>query len=143
MTERYVRPTVPGWLAPTLLGPFLTVYGVVTAFAALGIDRGPFGKVLGWALGMALGTVWATVFVLVLALFDVALLAVKVRTLPTGKRGWGTALLSPLAVLAVYTVVPPYAFYRSGPWAVVAAALVPMVVVGLGARVAFGQKPLR
>lgn len=143
MGERYVRPTVAGWLTPTLIAPFLSVYGAVTAIAALGIDRGVFGKVLGWAVGMAVGTVWAFVFCLMLVAVDLALLGVKVRTLPAGKRGWGTALLSPLAVFGVYTFAPPYKFYAYGPWAIVAAILVPMFLVAVGTRVFGGQKPPR
>jgi hypothetical protein len=68
---------------------------------------------------------------------------VRVRTLPAGKRGWGTAFLSPLAVFGIYTAVPPYQYYKMGPWAVVAALVVPMVAVAVASRVAFGQKPLR
>ena len=86
MAERYVRPTVAGWLTPTLIAPWISVYGVVTAVAALGIDRGLFGKVLGWTVGMVVGSVWAFVFCTLLVLVDLALLGVKVRTLPAGKR---------------------------------------------------------
>lgn len=143
MAERYVRPTVAGWLTPTLIAPFISVYGAVTAIAALGIDRGVFGKVLGWAVGMALGTVWAFVFCLMLLVVDLALLGVKVRTLPAGKRGWLTSLLSPLAVFGGYVLAPPYKFYAYGPWAIAAAILVPMLVVAIGTRVFGGQKPLR
>src|SRR5579862_4297865 len=124
--KRYVRPTVGGWLRPTLIAPWISVYGAVTAIAFLGIDKGTFGKVLGWTLGMAIGTVWSFVFCLMLVLVDLSLLAVKVRTLPAGKRGWGAAFLSPLAVFGIYTAAPPYGFYSYGPWAVVAAILVPM-----------------
>ena len=143
MAERYVRPTVAGWLTPTLLAPFISVYGAVTAIAALGIDRGVFGKVLGWVAGMAIGTVWAFVFCLFLVFADLVLLGVKVRTLPAGKRGWLTSLLSPLAVFGIYVFAPPYKFYAYGPWAIAAAILVPMLFVAIGTRVFGGQKPLR
>lgn len=141
--QRYVRPTVGGWLRPTLIGPWISVYGAVTAAATLGIDKGLFGKVVGWALGMAIGTVWTFVFCLMLVLVDVALLAAKVRTLPDGRRGWGAALASPFAVFGVYALAPPYQFYKYGPWAVLAAILAPMLVVAIGARVIAGRKPLR
>lgn len=142
-TQRYARPTVGGWLRPTLIGPWISVYGAVTAAAALGIDRGLFGKVVGWTLGMIIGTAWTFVFCLTLLLVDVALLAVKLRTLPAGKKGWGAALLSPLAVFGVYTLAPPYQFIKYGPWAIAAAVLVPMFVVALAARVFAGRRPLR
>ncbi len=144
MTEkRYLRPTVAGWLTPTLVAPWLSTYGAVTAIAALGIDRGIFGKVLGWTVGMLLGSVWAFAFCVLLVLVDLALLAVKVRTLPAGRRGWGATLLSPLAVFATYAFAPPYKFYPYGVWAIVGAILVPMVAVALTVRVVTGVKPPR
>lgn len=143
MSERYVRPTVGGWLRPTLIAPWLSTYGAVTAVAVLGIDRGLFGKGVAWALGMTIGTVWAFVYCLMLLVVDLALLGVKVRTLPSGKRGWGAALLSPLAVFATYVAVPPYKFYVYGPWAVAGAVLVPMLLVAVATRVFAGAKPLR
>lgn len=143
MSERYVRPTVGGWLRPTLIAPWLSTYGAVTAIAALGIDRGLFGKVLGWALGMTLGTVWAFAFCLMLVVVDLLLLGVKVRTLPAGKRGWAAAFFSPLVVFATYVVVPPYKFYVYGPWAVAGAVLAPMLIVAIAARVLSGMKPPR
>jgi hypothetical protein len=141
--QRYVRPTVGGWLTPTLIAPWLSTYGTVTAIAVLGIDKGLFGKVIGWTVGMLLGTAWAFAFVGVLVLVDLALLTVKVRTLPVGRRGWSAALLSPLAVFATYAMIPPHKFYPYGPWGIAAAIFVPMLVVALGARVFAGQKPPR
>lgn len=143
MAERYVRPTVAGWLTPTLIAPWLSVYGAVTAVAALGIDRGLFGKVLGWTVGMLVGSVWAFVFCALLLVVDLALLGVKVRTLPAGKRGWAISFLSPLLVLGTYVAVPPYKFYAAGPWAIAAAVAIPMIVVAIGTRVFAGTKPLR
>lgn len=143
MAERYVRPTVAGWLTPTLIAPWLSVYGAVTAIAALGIDRGLFGKVLGWTVGMLVGSVWAFVFCALLLVVDLALLGVKVRTLPAGKRGWALSFLSPLLVLGTYVAVPPYKFYAAGPWAIAAAVAIPMILVAIGTRVFAGTKPLR
>ena len=141
--SRYVRPTVGGWLRPTLIAPWLSVYGAVTAIAVLGIDKGVFGKVLGWTVGMVLGSVWAVVFCAMLVVVDLAWLAVKVRTRPAGRRGWGSGLLSPLVVFATYAVAPPYKFYPYGPWAIAAAVLVPMLLVAVGARVMGGLRPPR
>lgn len=143
MAERYVRPTVAGWLTPTLIAPWLSVYGAVTAIAVLGIDHGLFGKVLGWTVGMVVGSVWAFVFCALLVVVDLLLLGVKVRTLPAGKRGWATAFLSPIACLGAYVAVPPYKFYAAGPWAIAAAVAVPMIVVAIATRVFGGTKPPR
>lgn len=143
MGERYVRPTVGGWLLPTVVGPWIGVYGAVTAIAALGIDRGIFGKVIGWILGMALGSVWAFAYVLLLLSVDLLLLAMRVRTLPVGRRGWASSALSPLLVLPAYWLAPPYAFYTYGVLGVAIAVIAPMVLVALGVRVVGGQKTLR
>lgn len=143
MAEKYKRPTVGGWLSSTLIAPWISVYGAITAICALGIDRGLLGKGVAWAVLMTLGTVWTFVFCLTLVLVDVSLLAVKVRTLPSGKRGWGTALLSPLVCGAVYSVYPWKALLATGPWGVAGALLAPMVIVAILVRVFAGQKTLR
>ena len=143
MSEKYVRPTVGGWLRPTLIAPWLSTYAAVTAIALLGIDYGPWGKGLAWFAGMAIGSVWAFVYCTMLVVTDLLLLGVKVRTLPAGKRGWGAAFLSPLPVFAAYFVMPPYKFYAYGPWAVAGAVLAPMVVVAIASRVLSGIKPPR
>lgn len=143
MSERYVRPTIAGWLAPTLIAPWVAVYGAVTAFAALGVDWGLFGKVAGWAVGMLVGSVWAFAYCLMLMVVDVLLLAVRIRQLPTGKRGWLSALASPLAVFGVYAAAPPHSFWPYGGWGVAAAVVAPMLLVAVVSRVFSGTKPLR
>lgn len=140
---RYVRPTVAGWLAPTLLAPWISVYGAVTAFVALGLDKSLFGKGVAWVGGMIAASIWAFAYCAILLVTDLVLLGVRVRTLPAGRRGWGTGLLSPLAVLAVYMAVPPYQFYKAGPWVVLAAVVAPMVAVAFVSRAVFGMKPPR
>lgn len=144
MSDKYVRPTVGGWLRPTLIAPWLSTYGAVTAIAFLGIDRGGlWGKGAAWLLGMTIGSVWAFAYCLMLILVDLLLLGVKVRTLPAGKRGWGAAFVSPLACFASYFVIRPYELYPYGPWAIAGAVLAPMVVVAIATRVLTGMKPPR
>ncbi len=143
MSERYVRPTVAGWLTPTLIAPWLSMSAAVTAFAALGVDWGLFGKVAGWAVGMIAGSIWSFVYCLMLIVVDLMLLGVKVRTLPAGARGWGLSFLSPLMVFGVYAVAPPYTFWPYGWWTVAGVTLAPMLVVALLTRIFAGRKPLR
>lgn len=143
MAQKYKRPTVGGWLTPTLIAPWISVYGAVTAVAALGIDRGLLGKAVAWTVMMTVGTVWTFVFCLTLLLVDVSLLAVKVRTLPAGKRGWGAAFLAPLVCGGIYSFLPWRALLASGVWGIAGALLVPMVLVAIGVRVFAGQKPPR
>lgn len=143
MSERYVRPTIAGWLLPTLVAPWLSVYAAVTAYAALGVDWGLFGKVAGWALGMVVATAWTFVYCAVLVAVDLLLLAVRVRTLPTGGKGWLAALASPLVAFASYAVAPPHTFWRNGAWGVALAVALPMLAAAFVFRVVLGRKPLR
>jgi hypothetical protein len=143
MPVRYVRPTFRGWIVPTLVGPLVSVYTTVTFVALLWGDVGTIWRGVGWVAGMVFGTVWAGLYMALLGLVDVALLAVRVRTLPVGRRAWAMALGCPVLIAGVYKLIPPYKFYASGPWGVVLAFLLPMVLVTLVARVAFGTRPPR
>jgi hypothetical protein len=141
MAQRYVRPTVTSWILPTWIAPWLSTYGAVTLFAALGIDWGLIGKIAGWAVGMLLGSVWALAFCLMLTLLDVVLLAAKVRTLPSGGRAWAATLAAPLGVFGIYAVAPPHSFWRYGGWGVTAAVMLPMAFVAAIVRMSAGTKP--
>jgi hypothetical protein len=143
-TQKYVRPTVGGWLRPTLIAPWITTYGAVTAGVLLGFEwGGKAGKIAALTAGLLAGSVWSFVFCTFLVLIDLALLAVKIRTLPAGRRGWMAAFLSPLPALAVYTVLPWKQLALSGPWTVAGAILIPMAIVAIFSRVISGQKPPR
>lgn len=143
MSQRYVRPTFRGWIFPTLIGPFVSVYTTVSLVAAFWGDIGTIWRGVGWVAGMVGGTIWAILYILLLTLVDVSLLMVKLRTLPVGGRAWLMALACPAVIAGIYKLVPPYKFYASGPWGVILAFLLPMVVVTLVTRVAFGRKPPR
>jgi hypothetical protein len=73
----------------------------------------------------------------------VFLLAIRVRTLPAGKKSWLASIVAPWMVFGVYAVAPPHTFWPYGGWGVAAAVLAPMAVVGLLVRLFAGQKPLR
>ena len=143
MAQKYVRPTVGGWLRPTLIAPWITVYSAVTLGVLLGLDWGRAGKVAAWAAGMLAGSVWTFAFCLMLVLVDLSLLAVKVRTLPAGRGGWMAAFLAPLPPMAVYTLLPWKQLSMSGPWTLAAAILIPMAIQAILVRIVSGQKPPR
>ncbi len=136
----YVRPTVGGWLRPLLIAPWLSTYGAVTAYAFLGPEIPYTPRWVAWGVGMLAGSIIAFVYVLALTLIDLALLAIRVRQLPTGKGAWLAAFLSPVAFLASYTVLRPWNYWKGGPWAVVAALAIPPLVTAIATRVAFGVK---
>ena len=139
-TERYVRPTIGGWLPPVLFGPWISVYSAVSLYAALGPEHRFLGRWAMWAMGMLAGSLGAAMYVTVLVIVDLALLALRQRTLPTGGRAWATAMGSPLVVMLSYMVFAPHGFYKFGPWAIAAAMFIPMVVSAFGVRVFAGKK---
>lgn len=143
MPHRYKRPTIRGWILPTVVGPLVSVYTTVSLVALFWGDAGMIWRGVGWAAGMLFGSIWAAVYILLLGFVDVSLLVVKLRTLPVGRRAWLMALGCPAVIAGIYKLVPPYKFYASGPWGVILAFLVPMLIVTLVARIAFGTKPPR
>ena len=139
--ERYVRPSIGGWLLPTTVGTFLSAYAATSLYAAFGPLPDLVPRVAFWVVGMAVATGWALVYVLVQSLVDLALLAVRVRTLSNGKAAWFSAIVAPLFPLATYAVHSPHKWWKMGPWAVVIAVLVPMLVGAVGIRIFAGKKP--
>src|SRR5262245_7592434 len=95
-TAKTERASIGRWLRPTMLGPVLSTYSAVGLYTAFGGHDG----LARWAvlmLGLLLGTLWAGLYTLLLTLIDVALLGLRFRALPHGKRGWGPSTGSPLA----------------------------------------------
>jgi hypothetical protein len=93
-----------------------------------------------WGIGMLAGSIVAFTYMLLLALIDVLLLAIRVRQLPTGKRAWASAFGSPLVFLGSYAVLEPWAYWKGGPWTVLGIVVVPMIVTAIVSRVFFGAK---
>jgi hypothetical protein len=139
-TERYVRPTVAGWLAPLMVGPWVSTYGAVSLYAAFGPDHEYVNRWVKWVVGMGFGTLYAAFFVLALAIVDVLLLSLRQRVLPTGRNAWLMATGTPLAGIASYVFMSPLKFYKYGPWAVAAAIVLPVVLSSFTVRIAAGQK---
>ena len=137
---KYVRPTIKGWVAPLLLAPWASIYAAVSLFAAFGPEFKYVNRWVVWGIGMLAGSIVAFTYMLLLALVDVLLLAVRVRQLPTGKRAWASAFASPLVFLGSYAVLEPWAYWKGGPWTVLGIVVVPMIVCAIGSRVVFGAK---
>jgi hypothetical protein len=139
-SERYERPTIKGWVAPLLLAPWASVYAAVSLFAAFGPEFKYVNRWVVWGIGMLAGTLVSFVYMLLLALIDVLLLAVRVRQLPTGKKAWLSAFASPLAFLGSYAVLRPWTYWKQGPWVVLGVVVVPMIVAAIASRLFFGSK---
>ncbi|HEX4513837.1 MAG TPA: hypothetical protein VGH87_04850 [Polyangiaceae bacterium] len=139
--ERYVRPSIAGWLLPTTIGTFLSAYGATSLYAAFGPLPDLVPRTVFWVVGMAVATAWALVFVLLQSVIDLALLTVRLRALANGKAAWFSALVAPLLPIATYAAYSPHKWWKLGPWAVAIAVLVPMVVSVIATRVVLGKKP--
>ncbi len=139
--ERYVRPSIAGWLLPTTIGTFVAAYGAISLYAALGPLPDLLPRSVFWVVGMAIATGWALVFVLLQSLVDLALLAVRLRTLANGKRAWLSSIVAPLLPILSYAAYSPHKWWKMGPWAVLGAVLIPMVVSAIAVRVVAGKKP--
>ncbi len=133
--EGYVRPSIAGWLLPTTAGTFIASYGAVSLYAAVGPLPDLVPRVAFWIVGMAIATGWSLLFVLLQSLVDLALLAIRVRTLVNGKVAWVSALVAPLVPIATYAAYSPHKWWKLGPWAVAIAVLAPMLVSAIGVRV--------
>lgn len=138
---RYVRPSVTGWLLPTTVGTFLSSYAAVSLYALLAPLPELVPRMVFWIVGMAVATGWSLLFVLLQSCVDLALLAIRVRTLVNGKTAWLHALVAPLFPIATYAVYSPHKWWKLGPWAVALAILIPMVVTAFAVRLAGAKKP--
>lgn len=131
------------WLRPTLLGPFVTLYGLVTV-SHLALGGAIDGAVLlgqetdAWAVAMLIASFVASGIVVSLICADVALLAAKLRRLPTGFGAWLGGLLAPFALMLAWHLVPGQG--ESVLEGVLAFAL-PFPISALALRLVLGQKP--
>src|SRR5271169_6807270 len=105
--ERYVRPSVAGWLLPTTVGTFVASYGAVSLYAALGPLPELVPRTVFWIIGMAVATGWSLFYVLLQSLVDLALLTIRVRTLVNGRTAWLSAIVAPLFPILTYAVYSP------------------------------------
>jgi hypothetical protein len=132
---RYRRPSIPGWITPSFLGPWLSITLIVSAYAFLGPQWSYVPRWGVWGAGMLVGSLMGVVYIAAATVVDVALLAVRLSELPNGKRAWLGALIPPLAFMATYLVIKPWNFWKGGPGAVALALLVPPIAAALLSRI--------
>lgn len=137
----YKRPSIAGWLLPTMIGPFLAMALGVSLYAWVGPLHDLIPRSVFLVVGLLVGSLWALMYSIVTSLVDLALLAVRVRTLPNGKHAWLASFAAPLSALATYAVYSPHKWYKFGPWAIVGAVLLPLLITSVGSRVLGGRKP--
>ena len=131
------------WLRPTLLGPFVTMFALVTSsHLALG---GAADEVLllghrfdSWVMAMLIAGFISCAIVVSLIVSDVVLLAAKLRRLPTGFGGWMSSMLAPFALFFAWRLV------GEGGESMLETALViavPFPASALVTRFVLGRKP--
>ncbi len=140
MADKYVRPTVGGWLRPAMFGPWITIWTAATLYAWVGPEYKFMPRLAVWVIGLIAGGLVASIFTLIQVLVDVTLLALRQRSLPTGRKAWMMSLGAPALVLLSYALLSPVDLYKYGPWAVAAAILGPMIVTAFGVRIFAGPK---
>jgi len=136
----YKRPSIASWLLPTMTGPWLAMVAAVGTYALVGPLHDLVPRWLFFGIGVLVGSLWAFVWALVASLVDLALLATRLRALPNGKHGWLSSFGAPLAALGSYAVYSPHKWYKFGPWAIVIALVVPLLISVVVGRVALGKK---
>jgi hypothetical protein len=141
MSRLLARPTFGRWFRPLFLGTYLGAWGAAAVHALTDPRLAwlPYVGVLKWVLYLTSFTLLAFVWIAGVALYDVILLKLRVRTLPTGPRAWGLSAMAPLVGGVVLRLLPTSAAVAFWPW--LAAALVPTLAVAFGARFALGERP--
>jgi hypothetical protein len=129
------------WIRPTLLGPFVSCFGLVTlAHFTLG-EQVLFNghRFDNWLLSMMITGFFAAGMVVNLILADVALLKSKIRRLPTGFRGWVSSMVAPLGVFFVWNT------FGMGDGdsvlELVVRIVAPMIAVAYLSRLVLGARP--
>jgi hypothetical protein len=103
------------WLPPTLLGPLAGMTGLVTTIVVAN-DAFRGDRLRAWSVLMVFAALFAGIQATVLVLLDLALAAMRLRRLPSGMRGWGTAMMAPvLALMAILAAL--LGLFEHHPWA--------------------------
>jgi hypothetical protein len=129
------------WIRHTLLGPFVTCFGLVTlAHFTVGEEVLFNGhRFDSWLLSMLLTGFFAAGMVVNLIMADLALLKGKMRRLPTGFRGWASSMSAPLGVLFLWNTLG--AGQGESMLEVVVTIVGPMIVVAYATRLVLGSRP--
>ncbi len=130
------------WIRPTLVGPFLTTFGLVTLAHLVGGDASAFWladhQFDSWLVSMVLTGFVTAGIVVSLIVADVALLAMTWRKLPTGLGAWIGAMLAPFALwLGWHLAGGPSETVLEG----VLRFVVPFPLSALAVRWVFGRRP--
>jgi fructose-specific phosphotransferase system IIC component len=111
------------WIRPTLLGPFITTWSLVTLTTlTFGARIATLGQYDHWLIAMLSASMFTGLIVCSLIAADVFLLQRKLRQLPTGASAWMTSMLAPVGVWFTWHVlgfgdgdIPSAVFHIAAP----------------------------
>ena len=126
------------WLLPTLVAPMLGA-ALYVALVAQVVDLPVRVPTFVWVLAAGVASAVSLVIGAMMAMTDVALLKLKLRTPPTGWRVWAMGLLAPMPVLFTWQKLIRFAV--TGLPQFLLAFFAPMLVVALVARLVLGARP--
>lgn len=140
-TRTSPRPTFGRWFRPLFFGTYLGAWGAAAVHALTDprLRWLPYVGVLKWVLYLVAFTLLGFAWILATAAYDVLLLKVRVRTLPTGLRAWGLAVGAPLLGGAALKLWPAASTDGLVTW--IASTLVPTLLVAIVGRLALGRRP--
>lgn len=132
MTSAQLR----AWTRPTLLGPFVPCWALVT-LAAMAGQLQAMMDMDQWSLAMLVASAFAAAVAFCLIGVDVLLLRWRLRRLPTGFRAWFSSIVAPFATIVTASLLP---VGESIPRVVLTIAAA-FWLGALAVRLVFGQKP--
>jgi hypothetical protein len=97
--------TLKAWLLPTSVGPLAATWSFVMLTALLSAPDPR--RIGGWPVLMVLGALFALAVAISLMGWDLVLLRMVKRPLPTGMRAWGSGVVAPLLAGGIYELVAP------------------------------------
>jgi hypothetical protein len=126
------------WLLPTLVAPMVGA-ALYVALVSRVVDLPVRVPTFVWVIAAAAASGVSLVIGSMMAVTDVALLKMKVRTPPTGWRVWVMGLLAPTPVLFTWQKLIRFAI--TGVPHFLLAFFAPMLVVAIVARLLLGTRP--
>jgi hypothetical protein len=135
------RPTFGRWFRPLFFGTYLGAWGAAAVHALTDprLKWLPYVGVLKWVIYLLAFTLLGFVWLLATSAYDVLLLKLRVRMLPSGLRAWGLAIAAPLLGGAVLKLWPAASTEGLLGW--VASTTLPTLLVAAVSRAALGRAP--
>ena len=129
---------VAPWLLPTLFAPMIGACAYVLLVSQI-VDLPIAVPRFVWFIAAALASGLSLAVGMTMAVTDVALLKLKLRTPPTGWRVWAMGALAPIPVLFLWQKLIRVAITGVPQFLLV--LLLPMLFVAIASRFVLGTRP--